>query len=126
MLFRSLPDQIDRLKARCLCAWNWITTFSPEDFRFAVATADSPLVELSSEEQKVVKVLAAKVAAWDGEDEKELSQRIYDAAAEAEVETTVLFTAVYRILINKEKGPKLAGFMKTIGKDKVLSLLERY
>ncbi len=120
------PDQVDRLKARCLCAWNWITTFSPEDFRFAVATADSPLVELSADEQKVVKVLACKVATWDGEDEKDLSQRIYDAAAEAEVETTVLFTAVYRILINKEKGPKLAGFMKTIGKDKVLSLLERY
>lgn len=120
------PDQLDRLKARCLCAWNWITTFSPEDFRFAVATADSPLVELNDAEKKVVRVLATKVSTWDGEDEKDLAQRIYDAAAEAEVETTVLFTAVYRILINKEKGPKLAGFMKTIGKDKVLALLEKY
>ena len=126
----SLPDvqedQIERLRTRCRCAWTWITTFSPEDFRFSVATADSPKQDLDDDGVKAVKALCAKVQSWDGKDEKELSQLVYDAAAEAGVENTVLFTATYKALIGKEKGPKLAGFINTIGKDRVVEVLSKY
>ena len=36
------------------------------------------------------------------------------------------FTLTYRVLIGKEKGPKLAGFIKTVGKDKILEILSKY
>ena len=75
---------------------------------------------------KAVRALCAKVQTWDGADEKVLSQLVYDAAAEAGVENTVLFTATYMALIGKEKGPKLAGFMNTLGKNRVLEILSRY
>ena len=42
------------------------------------------------------------------------------------MENTVLFTATYLALIGKEKGPKLAGFMNTLGKDRVVEILSRY
>ena len=84
------------------------------------------MVSLNEDELRAVKALCSKVSSWDGTDEKALSQLIYDAAADAGVETTVLFGAVYRALIGKEKGPKLAGFMNTIGKDRVLEILSRY
>ena len=45
---------------------------------------------------------------------------------QAGVENAVLFTATYLALIGKEKGPKLAGFMNTIGKDRVVEILSRY
>jgi len=126
----SLPDvkedQLDRLRTRCRCAWNWITTFSPEDFRFALADENTELVSLADEDLKAVKLLAKKVSEWDGEDEKDLAQRIYDTASEAGIENMALFTAVYRVLIGKEKGPKLAQFMKTVGKQKILEILNRY
>ena len=121
-----LEDQVERLRTRCRCAWTWITTFSPEDFRFSVAKADTPKVALDDDSLKSVRALCAKVASWDGADEKALSQLIYDAAAEAGVENTVLFTATYLALIGKEKGPKLAGFMNTLGKDRVVEILSRY
>ena len=35
------------------------------------------------------------------------------------------FVPVYNLLISKEKGPKLAGFMQSIGKDKILNLLNQ-
>ncbi|MBO6000206.1 MAG: lysine--tRNA ligase, partial [Spirochaetales bacterium] len=119
-------DQIERLRTRCRCAWTWITTFAPEDFRFSVATADSEKVSLDEDGLKAVRALCSKVASWDGKDEKDLSQLIYDAAAEAGVENTALFTATYMALIGKEKGPKLAGFMNTIGKERVLAVLSKY
>ncbi len=117
---------MDRLRTRCRCAWTWITEFSPEDFRFSVADASSEVVALAEEEKKAVKALVPFVESWDGADEKDLAQRIYDAAAQAGVENTVLFTAVYKALIGKEKGPKLALFIKTIGKERSLSVLRKY
>jgi lysyl-tRNA synthetase class 1 len=121
-----LDDQVERLRTRCRCAWAWITTFAPEDFRFSVATAETPKAELDEGGLKAVRCLCAKVATWDGKDEKALSQLIYDAAAEAGVENAALFTATYLALIGKEKGPKLAGFMGTLGKDRVVGILSRY
>lgn len=120
-----LPDQVERLRTRCKCAWTWITTFSPEDFRFALAQASDPLADVGSDGIKSIKALVSQLEGWDGADET-ISQRIYDAAEAAGVETTVLFTAVYQALIGKEKGPKLALFIKTIGKQKALEILKRY
>ena len=36
-----------------------------------------------------------------------------------------LFKTIDRVLINKEKGPRLASFIITIGKDKVKELFEK-
>jgi len=36
------------------------------------------------------------------------------------------FTLFYNVLIGKEKGPRLAGFIKTCGKEKVLPILKAY
>lgn len=120
------PEQVERLKARCRCAWTWITEFSPEDFRFTVADGNSEPADLSDDEKKAVKALVAQLEQWEGNDEKDLAQRIYDAAEQAGVENALLFTAVYKALIGKEKGPKLALFIKTIGKERSLSVLRKY
>jgi len=57
--------------------------------------------------------------------EKETAEGIYAAAHDAEIEPKDLFAAAYRVLIGKEKGPRLAGFLKTCGKDKVIGILKR-
>ncbi len=120
------PDQVERLRARCRCAWAWITQFAPEDFRFSLASAESERVQLSEDGLKVVKALCTKVENWDGSDEKQLTQSIYDAAEETQVDTAQLFTAVYKVLIGKEKGPKLALFIKAVGKNRILDILRKY
>ena len=76
--------------------------------------------------RKAIQILCKKIAAWDEKDEKELAQLIYDSAAEAEVETTELFTAVYKAMIGKEKGPKLALFIATVGKERTVQILSKY
>jgi len=120
------PSQEERLRQRCVCAYNWITTFSPEEFRWVLSSESSPLIELTEVQRNAIKALYAKVEALDEYDEKEFSSVIYDIAKEAEIDPPELFTVSYRILIDREKGPKLAGFIKTIGKEKVLPILSRY
>ncbi len=127
----TLPDitegQKERLRARCACAWNWITTFAPEDFRWALADEKSELVEVSDAERQAVLDLASYVEEYlDSLSEKEFSAYLYKAAGDNGLESGAFFTLMYRILIGREKGPKLAGFLKACGSGKILNILRRY
>jgi lysyl-tRNA synthetase class 1 len=51
---------------------------------------------------------------------------MYACASDNGVETPDFFKSVYLVLIGKEKGPKLAEFIRSCGKAKVSKILERY
>ena len=119
--------QKERLAGRCECAWAWITKFSPEDFRFALATKDSEKIETTEKELVAVKALKDVVAKMDAfENDKAFTNAMYSCATDNDLETSDFFKVVYTILIGKPKGPKLAQFMITCGKDKILPILEMY
>ena len=42
------------------------------------------------------------------------------------MESADFFRLIYMVLINKEKGPKLAGFLKACGSETILPILKRY
>ena len=56
------------------------------------------------------------------ETDKELHEKLYEMIHKVELQPSEAFTLLYGILISKEKGPKLAGFMRIIGKEKIASL----
>jgi lysyl-tRNA synthetase class 1 len=51
------PEQIERLKVRTKCAWNWIREFSPEDFRFSLTGSNDKKIELNDMEIGAIKLL---------------------------------------------------------------------
>jgi lysyl-tRNA synthetase class 1 len=59
-------------------------------------------------------------------DEKTLGQKVYDVATGLGMEPKALFTTMYAVLIGKEQGPRLASFMKIIGKEKLEKMLNDY
>lgn len=120
------PSQLERLRAKCVCAWNWITTDAPEDFRFSLASPDRPPLDLAEPQRNAIRGLAAAVEEMDGMSEKEFSERLYQVAADAGIEAGEFFSTVYNVLISKARGPKLAGFIKACGKARVLPILARY
>ncbi len=120
-------EQIERLKAKALCAWNWVKTFAPEDFKFSLKDESEALIEVSEVEGKALKLLSEKVKQhMDSCDEKEFSTHLYDVARELDIETSDFFPVVYKALVGKEKGPRLISFLYIIGKEKLLSLLGQY
>ena len=119
-------SQKERLQTRCACAWNWITTFSPEDFRYRLSTEADPKVELTEVELKAIHDLTTLVEGMDTLENKEYTTRLYDAAKDNGIETGDFFQLVYRVMIGKDKGPKLGPFIQTCGKEKTLSILKRY
>lgn len=119
-------EQTRRMKVRAACAWNWIRNFSPEDFRFRLQTTGDEPVVLDEKQRKLIRALKAVVEKMDEHSEESLGTAIYDIAREEEVEAKDFFSVVYRVLIGKEKGPRLAGFLLTVGKERVLDILQRY
>ena len=51
---------------------------------------------------------------------------MYDIATELGLEAKALFAALYDALIAKDQGPRLGGFLRIIGKEKLLAILGEY
>lgn len=126
----SLPGveeaQLDRLRTRARCAWYWITECSPEDFRFALRLDGSKAALEGAELEAVRKLRDEVVPKMDGVDEKALSELCYAVATECGIEAKALFTATYQALIAKDQGPRLASFMKIIGRERLEKILAGY
>ncbi len=118
------PDQRERVRVRAQCAWNWITGFAPEDFRFSLRNEETPPFEGREEEKRLLQGLLEITGELELYDEKGLAEKLYELAEQTETAPKEMFRTAYRALIGKEKGPRLAGFMLTAGKDKVRRALE--
>ena len=116
-----------RLRIRAQCAWNWIQAYAPDSFRFTLRPRGSKPLPLNAEQRQVIVQLRGEIAEkLDVHDEKSLSEAVYSLAEEAGMQPKQLFQLAYRVLIEKEMGPRLAGFILTIGKERALELLEGY
>ena len=113
------------LLQRIRCAKQWISQYAPPEFTFHLRSIDevepSP-DELASSITRIINYLKQANGQLDAE---LLHNHIYHIANETNIEPKRLFTAIYRVLIGKDRGPRLASFIALIGVEPVVSRLER-
>jgi len=119
---RSAHNQIiDRIaKAKI-----WIDKYGSENDKFTVQKEIPEGIELSDKQKqalrKIVEILKEKDYSED-----ELFNEFYNQIVKGmDIKPKEFFQAGYKVLLNKERGPKLAGFILAIGKDKVIELFEK-
>jgi lysyl-tRNA synthetase class 1 len=124
----GIPGGADeRLRTRARCAWNWLENHAPAEFRFRLRSEPGKVVPLSPAQAAAVGTLYKRLEQdFAGFDEQSLAQCIYDLAQENGLEPREFFKIMYKILIDKEMGPRLAGFVLAIGREKILPLLKPY
>ena len=120
--------QKPRLLARGERALYWVDECAPDEFRFRLRTPDTAepwTAGLSEVEQRAVSILRDTVITRieTFADDKSCATAIYDAAAAAGVEGKALFRAAYQALIGKDQGPRLANFLRSIDKQRLLEIL---
>ena len=136
------PEQIPALKTRAQCAKYWVENCAPEDFRFKLkgevhteaqrhgghGEGESGSRSLSETEKNAVRILRDDVISRIEEftDDKTCSTAIYAVAEKAGVDGKALFGAAYQALIGKEQGPRLASFLRSIDKNRLLGILKDY
>jgi lysyl-tRNA synthetase class 1 len=124
---QTSEDDLNKLRTRARCAWNWTQSYAPDSFRFTLRRRGSAPLEVTTEERKAIDLLRREIEEnLDGHDEKSLSEAIYNLAGEAQMEPKEFFKLAYRVLIEKEMGPRLAAFLLTIRKQRALEILDGY
>ncbi len=124
------PEQEERLRRRCECAWFWIQHSAPDcapDFCFSLRE-DGSAAALEGDMLKAVLRVRNEVVPKVGTygTDRECQQAMYDIATEIGLDSKALFTAMYQALINKDQGPRLASFMGIIGREKLEKILSVY
>jgi len=131
-------EHLTALRARAACAKYWVENCAPDDFRFRLlpsgGAAALPQEEreklrpLSDLEKNAVRILRDDVIRGieSMADDKACAAAIYAAAEKAGVDGKALFAAAYQALIGKDQGPRLANFLRSINKERLLAILENF
>jgi lysyl-tRNA synthetase class 1 len=121
------PEQIPLLRARGICAKYWVENCAPEEFRFRLKSAGER-AELSDAELQAIRLLRddviSRIETFDSD--KPCAEAIYAVAEKAGIDGKALFRTAYQSLIGKDQGPRLASFLRSIEKERLLNILKAY
>ncbi len=109
-------------KERVICAKNWIEKYAPEELKFKVV--GKVKAKITKEYKEALLELANRLEKKNY-NEQELFNEFYEICNKFNLKNTEFFKAAYNVLINKDKGPRLAGFILAIGKNRVIKLLKQ-
>lgn len=113
-----------RLEMRASCVKNWLLKYAPEDFKFSINkhVSEEIRAQLTKEQRAALFEIARRLAEKEWED-KDLHEEFYIILKNNNLNPADFFKAAYKVLIGKERGPKLAAFLIEI-KEKAIPLLK--
>ncbi len=117
------PYDEERFDSRATRAWNWIQKYAPEAFRFALREATAPCPKSAYPEamKALIEMLKTKMPLA----EEALATEIYNVIQAHGLNAKLFFQDIYKILIDKTNGPRLASFLLAIGADRATALLAK-
>jgi lysyl-tRNA synthetase class 1 len=120
-------SQIEGLRQRCVCAKYWAGECAPDEFRFRLREPGERAA-FSGAEALALRDLRDRVVARleTFADDKSCAAAIYQVGEAHAMDGKALFRAAYQALIGKDQGPRLANFLRSIGKDRLMGILAVY
>jgi lysyl-tRNA synthetase class 1 len=79
----------------------------------------------TDEERQMLQSIHDQLLAYEGDDEQELQSIPFEVARQHDIPPRDLFTMFYEVVLGQGRGPRFGTFVKLVGKDHVLSLLEK-
>ena len=116
-------EQHDRIFERLHKVKIWLRKYAPEDVKFTIQEHAPKGLKLAHSEKEALHEIA-KLLKENEYDEKSLFNEFYNVSKKLQLKPEDFFKAAYKVLLNREKGPKLAPFILALGKEKVAKLFE--
>lgn len=101
----------------------WLKKYAPDELKFEVQKEVPENINLNSKEKEVLHEVA-KLLKHNDYNEKSLFEEFYNISKKFDLNPQDFFKAAYKVLLDKERGPKLAPFILALGKEKVVKLFE--
>ncbi|MBI2656601.1 lysine--tRNA ligase [Candidatus Woesearchaeota archaeon] len=102
----------------------WLKKYAPDEVKFELQKSVSKNIELAAKEKEALHAVA-KLLKEREYNEKSLFEEFYSVSNRLGLKPQEFFKAAYKVLLNKERGPKLAPFIIALGKEKVIKLFEQ-
>ncbi|MGA1873276.1 MAG: lysine--tRNA ligase [Thermoplasmatota archaeon] len=117
---------IERLEHRRSCVDFWLERFAPDGVKFTLFD-EPPKEEVEGLGEDLVKALEAMYEdfqdlEWDAEI---IHNTIYEGSRSRSIDPKTTFRAFYRILLGRDRGPRLGFFLSTMERDDVLRKLKK-
>ncbi len=112
------PQILERIEKAKL----WLAKYAPQEVMFTLQKEVPKDIVLSDLQKQALHVLAARLKEKTFA-EKELSMEFYVICKELNIPAKDLYAAGYRVLLNQDKGPRLASFLLILG-EKAIKLFE--
>ncbi len=115
--------EIDKEYLECMIsrAKNWLENFAEEQFKFSVQdkVSSEVLGALAINQKNALKEFGEKLS---NQTEAEIISLFKEVSDNNEIKPKEFFTAAYQVIINKNFGPQLSGFILTVGINKIKEL----
>ncbi|HII68532.1 TPA: hypothetical protein HA270_01535, partial [Candidatus Woesearchaeota archaeon] len=96
--------------------------YGGDDARYAVQDTVQQGINLSQQQKEVLHRVADLLLSMEFSDDVALHEAMYHLAKDAGVLPKDFFRAAYLVLLNKERGPRLASFILALGSERVAKL----
>ncbi|HSX02079.1 MAG TPA: lysine--tRNA ligase [Candidatus Saccharimonadia bacterium] len=100
----------------------WLNSHAPESVKFVVQS-ELPHVELSTEQCAALAKLADTIEAEQDLAAQGIHDAIYTAAEVVGIKASLVFQAIYRVILNKDSGPKAGWFLASLDRAWLLERL---
>ncbi|MFA6049230.1 MAG: lysine--tRNA ligase [Candidatus Micrarchaeia archaeon] len=109
--------QQKQAEARLTAARKWLENYAPDEYKLSILKElpQDAAAALSLEEKELFAQAAEKIEAGIGGDE--LQNFVYNSAKERGLETKKVFASAYKLLLGKERGPRLGPFLLSLEKE---------
>ncbi len=101
----------------------WLKKYSPDEFKFEIQKHVASEIILRDIEKKALHQVA-KLLKEKEYDEKALHAEFFEVAKSFGIKPADLFKSAYKVLLNRDRGPKLAPFILALGFEKAIKLFE--
>lgn len=98
----------------------WLTSYAPDEYKYVLQDS-LPEVELTDAQKSALSALAD----YFNEDRtgEEVHARLHELKTEVPIAPKELFTAIYRVFLNRDSGPKAGWFLSVLPRDFVVKRL---
>lgn len=115
----------DNVRRRCERATYWLENYADEEFKFSINNEPNTSYDVGELKAFLTELTNTLESEWSNfQTDKDLHEKMYEVIKSNEIQPSDAFKLLYNLLISKDKGPKLASFLRIIGKDEVLKLLK--
>jgi len=111
-----------RLKVKVDSVRAWVKEYAPDEFRFAIQ-AHLPSVELDPKEKELLARLSTCLSETEWTAEK-LHSTIHETGKALGLEAAQTFGALYKVILGKQRGPRMGYFLQSMDRAWVLKRLK--